>query len=290
VIDLHCSSRRLLGCLSFQSCGLLDLAPVTASVTATLETLHGCKSVAVEHLLVLVPAVALGGQHLFTSKDCICASGEAQDLFGFAHCRAASGNADDSCRHDDAGSGYRAEDGVEADTLAVAEWSALDGDQSVDGERFGVFRERSHGVEQTDMVLWLLAQTENAAGANVDASGANVLECCKALIVAASRDDRRVVLSACVEVVVVCGQTSAFQLVGLTLVDHSKCDASLHVHRYDALNHCSDVLQARLATSHVTPSGTHAEPCASIALCDPGSFEDGVDGGHLGCFEALMVC
>jgi hypothetical protein len=136
------------------------------------------------------------------------------------------------------------------------------------------------------MVFWLLSETENATGAYVDTSGANMLESGETFIVAACCDDRRVVLAAGVQVVVVRGQTSSLELIGLALIDHAESDACLHVQRSNALDHCSDVLQARLTATHVTPCSSHAESCTAIALCDPCSFQNRFDGGHLCSFEA----
>jgi hypothetical protein len=250
------------------------------AVSTSGEALHGSETVLGEHGLVFVPAVAIGSQHLLTSEDGVGTSVEAQDLLCLAHGSATSGNSDDSGGHDNSCSGDGTEDGVEADAFAarvVTEWRTLDRDQSVDGERLGVGRHVGNGVKQTNMVLRLLAQTKNTTRADVDTSLAHVGQSFQTLVVGSGGDDGGVVLPRGVDIVVVCGQASRLELIGLVLVDHAECDADLHVHGAYALDHGLDVLQAGLSSSHVTPGCAHAEACASVLLCDTGFLEYVVD-------------
>jgi hypothetical protein len=250
------------------------------AVSTSGEALHGSETVLCEHGLVFVPAVAIGSQHLLTGEDGIGTSVEAQDLLCLAHGSAASGDSDDSGGHDNSCSGDGAEDGVEADAFAarvVTEWRTLDRDQSVDGKRLRVGRHVGNGVKQTNMVLRLLAQTKNTTRADVDTSLAHVRQSLQTLVVGSGGDDGGVVLPRGVDVVVVCGQASRLELLGLVLVNHAECDADLHVHGAYALDHGLDVLQAGLSSSHVTPGCAHAEACASVLLCDTGFLEYVVD-------------
>ena len=250
------------------------------TVSTSGETLHGSETVLGEHGLVFVPAVAVGGQHLLTSENGIGTSVEAQDLLCLAHGGTASGDSDNSGGHDDSCSGDGAEDGVEADAFAarvVTKWRALDRNQSVDGERLWVSRHVGDGVKQTNVILRLLAQTKDTTRADVDTSLAHIGQSLQTLIVGSGGDDGGVVLPRSVDIVVVCGQASRLELIGLVLVNHTECDADLHVHGAYALDHGLDVLQAGLSSSHVTPGCTHAETCASILLCDTGFVEYVVD-------------
>lgn len=259
------------------------------AVSTSGEALHGSETVLCEHGLVFVPAVAVGSQHLFTGENGIGTSVEAQDLLCLTHGGATSGDSDDSSGHDNSCSGDCTEDGVEADAFAarvITEWRTLDRDQSVDGERFRVGRHVGNGVKQTNMVLRLLAQTKDTTRADVDTCLAHIGQCLQTLVVGSSGDDGGVVLSRGVDVVVVCGQASRLELLGLVLVNHAECDADLHVHGAYTLDHGLDVLQAGLSSSHITPGCAHAEACASVLFCDASFLEYVVDWGHLGCLEA----
>lgn len=250
------------------------------AVSTSGEALHGSQTVLGEHGLIFVPAIALGGQHLLTSEDGVSTSVEAQDLLSLAHSGATSGDSDDSGGHDDSCSGDGTENGIEADALAarvVTEWRSLDRDQSIDREGFGVSRHVGDGVEQTNMVLRLLTQTQDTTRADVDASLADVRQGFQTLIVGSGSDNGRVVLTRGVDVVVVCSQASRLELLGLVLVNHAECDADLHIHGAYALDHGLDILQAGLSSSHVTPSSAHAEAGASILLCNTSFLEYVVD-------------
>jgi hypothetical protein len=251
------------------------------AVSTSGEALHGCETVLCEHGLVFVPTIAVGSQHFLTGEDGIGTSVEAQDLLCLAHGGATSGNSDDSGRHDNSCGGNGTEDGIEADAFAarvVTKWRTLDRNQSVDRERFGVSRHVGNGVEQANVVFGLLTQTKNTTRADVDTGLAHIRQSLQTLVVGSGGDDGGVVLSRSVDIVVVCGQASRLELIGLVLVNHTECDADLHVHGANALDHGLDVLQAGLSSSHVTPGRAHAETCASVLLCDTGFLEYVVDG------------
>lgn len=259
------------------------------AVSTTSEALHGSKSVLLKHGLVLIPTVALGGQHLLTSENGVGTGVEAENLLSLAHGSTTSSDSDDSGGHDNSRGGDGTEDGVKADALTagvVTERRALDGNQGVDGERFGVSRHVGDGVKQTNVVLGFLTQTQNTTRADIDTSLADVGQSFQTLIVGSGGDDCGVVLARSVDIVVVCSQTGSLELLGLGLVNHAECDADLHVHGANTLNHGLDVLQTGLSSSHVTPGGAHAEAGASILLCDASLFEYVVDGRHLGSLEA----
>lgn len=72
-----------------------------------------------------------------------------------------------------------------------------------------------YGVDETDVVTSLLAQTKDATSAHMNAGFLDVLDGGKSLVVCTCGDDTRVVLPAGVNVVVVCSQSSVFELLCL---------------------------------------------------------------------------
>ena len=141
------------------------------SVFTPLERLHRLQSVLFKHGLVLVPSVALGGQHLLTCKDGIGTCGKAKNLLGLTHGRSTGCDSDNGLWHADSGCGNGSEDRVEFNALSlrvVAERRTLDWNQGVDREGFWVCWKGRDSVDQADVVFWLLAETEDTSGANVD--------------------------------------------------------------------------------------------------------------------------
>lgn len=206
-----------------------------------------------------------------------------------AHRRPAGRNTDDSFRHDEAGGGDGAQDGIKGDWFLVAERGAFDGDEGIDGEALRVRGEVGDGEDEADVVFWFFTEPEDAATAHVDARLAHVFEGGEAFVVGAGRDYRGVVFAACVDVVVVGCETGVFELVGLRGVDHAEGHADFHVHCPHTFHHAFDILQRVLASAHVTPGGAHAEACAPVVLCGTCGGEDAVDGGELCSLEAGAV-
>jgi len=254
-----------------------------------LEAAHGVVPPLLEHAAVLVPAVAVGREHLLAGEDGVGARLEARDLLLLGQRDAAGREAHDGGGQDDARGGDGAQERVEGDHLAVAEGGALDGDEGVDGEGLRVGGQRGHGVDEADAVRVGLAQADDAAGADVDARVADVREGLEALVVGAGGDDGGVELARGVEVVVVRGQAGLLELAGLLLVDHAQRDADLHAHGAHAGDHLLDVLEGGLAAAHVAPGGAHAEARAAVLLGDAGGGEHVLDGAHAGGPEAGVV-
>lgn len=254
-----------------------------------LKAPHGIESPALKHLAVLVPAVAIGRQHLLAGEDGVGTGHEAGDLLFLRQRDAARGETDDGGRQDDTSGGNGAQQLVKGDHLAVAERGALDGNEGVDGERFGVRGQVGDGMDEADAVGVGLAEAQDAAGADIDAGVADVRQSLQALVVGAGCDDGGVELARGVEVVVVGSQAGVLELLGLVLVDHAEGHADLHAHRAHARDHLLDVFEACLAAAHVAPGGAHAEPGAAVVLGDAGGLEYVVDGAHLGGFEAGAV-
>ena len=265
----------LLGELLLASHGLLGL--------------HGPQTPPVEHGLVLFPAIAGRGQHLLAREDGVSAGHEAHHLLLFTHCVATSSQADDGSGKDQTGGGNGAQYGVERDGLALTERRTLDGHQGVHRERLGVCRKGGHGVDQSNVVLGLLTQAEDASGAHVDACLLHIVNGGKALVVGACGDDAGVVLARGIYVVVVGSEAGVLELAGLLSIDHAESDAGLHAQGAHALDHLGDVLEVGLAAAHVAPGGAHAEARAAVLLCDAGSLEHRLDVDHLGGLEPRAV-
>lgn len=114
-------------------------------------------------------------------------------------------------------------------------------------------------------------------------------------------------LSRRVDVVVVCCKARICELIrlqterqlgpeplclgrpNLRLIDHAQCDADLHIHCTYSFNHGLDILQACLPSPHISPCCSHTESSAAIGLRYPRCFKDGIDGGHLCCFQACRA-
>jgi len=153
------------------------LCQADLAVFTPLERLHWLQSVLFKHGLVLIPSVALGRQHLLTGEDGVGACGKAQDLLGLAHGCPAGGDSDDGLWHAYSGGRDGSENGVKLDALpgrVVTERRALDGDEGVDWEGFWVGWQGGDGVDESDVVFWLLAESENTSGADVDAGFSDV--------------------------------------------------------------------------------------------------------------------
>ena len=84
-------------------------------------------------------------------------------------------------------------------------------------------------------------------------------------------------------------QAGFFQLFGLLEVDHAERDADFHAHVSHAVDHFLDVAKIGFAAAHVAPGGAHAEAGAAVFFGGAGGGENGVDGDHLGGFEAGVV-
>lgn len=150
-------------------------------------------------------------------------------------------------------------------------------------------RKGSHGVDQSDVVLGLLAQTEDASGAHVDACLLHIVDGSKTLIVRARGDDARVVLARSIYVVVVGSEPGILELACLLSIDHAEGDAGLHAESTHALDHLGDVLEVGLPAAHVAPGSAHAEARAAVLLCYAGCLEHRVDVDHLGGLEPRAV-
>lgn len=255
----------------------------------SLKALHGIEAPFLEHLTVLVPSVAVSRKHLLACEDGIGARHETLDLLLLGHGDAAGGQTDDGSGHHDTGRSDGAQDLVERDHLAVAQGRAGDGNQSVNGEGFRVRRQVRDGVQKTNAVRVGFTQTQDTAGADVDARVADVRESLQTLVVGTGGDDGRVELARGVEVVVVGRETSLLQLLGLVLIDHAQRHTHFHAHVPDAGHHLLDVLETGLAPAHVSPCGTHAEPRAAVLLGHPGLLQHLVDGAHLRGLQTRVV-
>jgi hypothetical protein len=55
------------------------------------------------------------------------------------------------------------------------------------------------------------------------------------------------------------------------------------------LHHSLDILQTRLATTHISPSSTHAKARAPVIFRYASGGENSVYGGHFGRLEAGLI-
>lgn len=109
--------------------------------------------------------------------------------------------------------------------LVVFQRRALDGNQSVDRERFGVSRKFGDFVDQTNAILILLSEPKDTARAHGDTSITNGSEGIDSVIVGTSCDDFGVELARSVKVVVVSAQACVLELTSLFRREHAECGA-----------------------------------------------------------------
>ena len=142
--------------------------------------------------------------------------------------------------------------------------------------------EIGEGLEQPGAVLDAFAHADDAAAADLDACAPHALKRIQPVLIAARGDDLAVELSRGVEIVVVGGEPSLCQAVGLGLIEHAEGDAGLHVERAHAAHHGEHAVE-RLAVLHLAPGGAHAKAGGA------GFFGDGRLGQHLVNVEALFA-
>lgn len=254
-----------------------------------LEALHGSQTPPLENSSVLVPTVAVRGQHLLAGEDGIGTCHETQHLLLLGERRSASGKTDDGSRHHHASRGNGPQSSIEWRRGIVSHGRALDRHKRVNREGFRVRGHRGHGVDETDMILWLLPEPQDATRAHVQSRVPDVLDGLQALVVSPRGDDGGVVLPRGIDVVIIRRKSRLLQLLGLVEIDHAQRDADLHAHAAHAVDHGLDVLEVRLAAAHVAPRGAHAEPRAAVVLRDARGLEHRVHGDHLGGLEPRVV-
>ena len=72
-------------------------------------------------------------------------------------------------------------------------------------------------------------------------------------------------------------------------IDHAQRHTRFHAHRSHAANHLLDILQVRLAPTHVSPCCPHAEAAAPVLFGSLGCFENGFYSDHLRGLETGVV-
>lgn len=70
------------------------------------------------------------------------------------------------------------------------------------------------------MIFWLLTQAQDSSRADIDASVSDVGQCLQSFVICPRCNDGRIVLPAGVQVVVVCCESSFFQLFGLDICQY----------------------------------------------------------------------
>mmetsp|Transcript_28913 Transcript_28913/g.81428 ORF Transcript_28913/g.81428 Transcript_28913/m.81428 type:complete len:247 (+) Transcript_28913:569-1309(+) len=145
-------------------------------------------------------------------------------------------------------------------------------------------------VEQADAVVGLLAQADDASGADADAGLPQCLERVEAVLVLAGLGDLGVVLGAGVQVVVVSRHAGLRQLPRLLLVDHPHGGAHLHAKTAHFAHHLQHPLPLALSNLvGASPGSSHAEPGAARLLRTEGGLVHLVHVHQLGGLDGCLV-
>ena len=204
------------------------------------------------------------GRHLLEGRKGHTPRGEANHRGGHGDARGGNG----ACHLKDVG------------RLELGQRRALDRHERVDRHRLRVLLHGAQLVQEADAVRLGLAETEDAAAADGDARGADVLDGLEAVVVRPRRYHRRVVLAGRVEVVVVRRQSGLLELLGLLLVDHAEGAAHLETERVDLAHHRQNLSERALLVPKLAPRRPHAETSGARLLGATGRGDNVVHGHH----------
>mmetsp|Transcript_21414 Transcript_21414/g.41994 ORF Transcript_21414/g.41994 Transcript_21414/m.41994 type:complete len:466 (-) Transcript_21414:148-1545(-) len=248
----------------------------------------------VEHLLVLVELRVGGSEEGVTSEDGVGTAHEHESLSSDRELKASCRETHHGARHDNASGGDHTHHivpgrGAALCDEAVTERGASDGHECVEGHRLRVGLKGGEGEQESNTVVFLLTETNNATAADGDACLAHVLNGVEAVIVGAGADDLGVVLTTGVDVVVVGGETCLLKLLGLVRSEHTEGGADLHAHAVDLLDHLEHAVEG-LLVANLTPGRAHAEAGAASGLGAASSVEHIVElHGRRGLDKSLVV-
>src|SRR5258708_10758757 len=195
---------------------------------------------ALKQELVFIRSGVGRGQKFFTNKNRIGPGKEAEcDGFG-RELLAAGGESHSGSGHQNARGGDGANHFERVKRRYVSKRCALDANEHVDGNAFGMRLQISQLVKQADAVSVFFAHAENASAANGDARFADRSERAQALIVNTRGDDGAVEFRRSIEIVVIGGEGRVFQTESPALPEHAARAADLHAQPGEAPNPFED--------------------------------------------------
>ena len=167
-------------------------------------------------------------------------------------------------RHHDPCHGDGADEFERIEVLLVLQRRALHLDQHVDGHALRVARQIGQRHQEARPIFCLLAHADDAAGADLHAGAAHMLQGIEPVLIGAGGDDVAVKLRRGVEVVVVvvkAGCTEARRLIG---GEHPERHAGLHAEPAHLFNHSQDV--GHVLLFGVAPGGPMQKRDEPLAL------------------------
>ena len=293
--------------------GSLDLGNMNLSArlgggnSRSLMSRLADKAQLLEQRLILIEFRVVRRQQLVTVEDGIGTGRKHHVLLGIGKAQTASRQTDHCAGHDDTGSGDHAGHIECIDVtdvivlhLGIAEGGALDTDKGIDGHRLGMLGEGGQNVKESNAVVVLLAEAENAAAADGNTGVADVGDGLETVLVRSGGNDVGVVFRTGVEIVVVRREAGLLELLGLLGVEHAQGAADLEAHAVDAADHVDDVPEGILLVAQLAPRGAHAEAGGPGVLGALGGLEDllhlhgggglheGLVAGGLGAVGAIL--
>mmetsp|Transcript_28529 Transcript_28529/g.83972 ORF Transcript_28529/g.83972 Transcript_28529/m.83972 type:complete len:394 (-) Transcript_28529:656-1837(-) len=244
---------------------------------------------------ILVEGRIVGGEQRIAVEDGIGPGRKHHELLGVAEAQASGGETHHGAGHDDPRRGDHARhvegvNAVDVDVLSVAEGSALDADQGVDGDALGMLGKGGQYVEQSHPILFLLPQAQDSSAAHADTRVSHVGDGIETILVAPRGDDVGIMLGTRIEIVIVGRQSGILELLGLLRVEHAEGAAHLQTHAVDSPHHFENVIEGVLFAPQFAPRRAHAESRGSGVLGLLGGLEDFLDlHGRGGLDEGLVT-
>ena len=210
------------------------------------------------------------GQQFAAVEDGVRARHEAQRLHLFVHAFPPGGEAHRRLGHEDAGNGDDADEIEGFEVVGLCQRRAFDAHQLVYRYAFRRRVEVGEFDQHGEAVVFALAHTEDAAGADFHPRTAHVFQGVQAVVVVAGGDDFAVVAAAGVEVVVVVIESGVGEGLRLVFVEHAEGHAGFQPQRLDPPHDFHEI--RHVFFFGVAPRRAHAKAgCALVARAFGGS-------------------
>jgi|HubBroStandDraft_1064217.scaffolds.fasta_scaffold13907_3 hypothetical protein len=156
----------------------------------------------------------------------------------------------------------------------------LSPNERVDRHALRLRLEAGQRAQHLAAVVHALPHANDPTGADRDAGRAYILERTKPIVVGSRRDDRTIVLSARIQVVVVSVEAGLLQAARLGFGEHAQSHTRLEPQGLHAFDHRENAIE-RGSVFHFAPRGTHAKARGPELASAAGGSEHFVHVQHL---------
>ncbi len=174
-------------------------------------------------------------------------------------------------RHDQPRRGHGAYEFEGVEILCAKQRGAFDLHQHVDRYGLRVLWQIGQLLQHGGAIPAALAQSEDAATADVDLLLADAGQGVQPILIGAGGDHLAIELRGGVQVVIVVVQPGLLEFSGLLVGQHAQGEAGLHAEVMHGADHLDDVIQ--IFIRGVAPGGAHAEAACPLLFCDIGCFD-----------------